>query len=219
MFYVVYKITNIINNKIYIGCHRTAHVDDTYMGSGRHLIAAQRKYGIQNFKKDILAVFDNHEDMSELEEILVNKDFVKHPFTYNLIEGGYKNIATINEFKLNLYGKNGQKGYGQENLVCGNKLKTLLIASGRWEKYKDKISKSHTGKHKGTKNAFYGKKHTQETKNIIGRKNSIKQAGQLNSRYGTVWIYCPYTHESRSINKEELNTLENLGWVRGRKIK
>lgn len=33
MFYLIYKITNTINNMIYIGEHMTNDKDDGYMGS------------------------------------------------------------------------------------------------------------------------------------------------------------------------------------------
>ncbi len=86
--YLVYKITNLLNGKIYIGIHSTDNIDDGYMGSGKHLKRAQKKYGIENFKKEILFDFDKHDEMLEMEAKIVNEEFVKREDTYNLIKGG-----------------------------------------------------------------------------------------------------------------------------------
>lgn len=48
----IYKTTNMINGKIYIG--KEKHNDKNYLGSGRILNNAIRKYGKENFTKEIL---------------------------------------------------------------------------------------------------------------------------------------------------------------------
>ena len=53
MNYLIYKITNTVNNKIYVGCHKTQNVNDNYMGSGKILQHAIAKYGISKFTKEI----------------------------------------------------------------------------------------------------------------------------------------------------------------------
>jgi hypothetical protein len=54
MYYLIYKITNLINNKIYIGKHITKDKNDDYMGSGKLITRAIEKYGLENFKKEII---------------------------------------------------------------------------------------------------------------------------------------------------------------------
>ncbi len=88
MKYIVYQITNKINNMIYIGVHATKNPNDSYMGSGTNIKKAIKEYGIQNFEKIVLYQFDNKEDMLNKEKELVNKFFISNTNTYNIILGG-----------------------------------------------------------------------------------------------------------------------------------
>lgn len=89
MYNYLYKITNLVNGKIYIGVHKTNNLDDGYMGSGKYLKLAFDKYGIDNFQKDILMFFPTYKDALEEERKIVTLEFVSRDDTYNLKEGGY----------------------------------------------------------------------------------------------------------------------------------
>ena len=45
----IYKMTNLVNGKIYIGQHVTDNLKDGYRGSGIVLKNALKKYGRSNF--------------------------------------------------------------------------------------------------------------------------------------------------------------------------
>ncbi len=64
MYYLIYRTTNNINQKIYVGKHQTLDLNDTYLGSGTLLIEAVKRYGIENFSKDILHIFDNEDKIN-----------------------------------------------------------------------------------------------------------------------------------------------------------
>lgn len=88
MYFTIYKITNTINGKIYVGAHQTTKLADGYPGSGSVLRLARKKHGNQNFKKDILFLCDDIDHMYELERLIVDKAFVSTPTNYNMAIGG-----------------------------------------------------------------------------------------------------------------------------------
>jgi len=89
MYYLIYEIKNKLNGKIYIGFHKTKNLDDGYMGSGKHIKAVIKKYGVENFEKRIIKYCISEEDMRLVETEIVNEEFVKRSDTYNLKVGGY----------------------------------------------------------------------------------------------------------------------------------
>jgi len=97
MFYLVYKITNTVNDKFYIGCHKTKVKDDGYMGSGRLIKRAIEKYGVENFKKEILAECSSSEEMFAKEKELV----VLSRNSYNMKHGGDGGFDFINDNRIN----------------------------------------------------------------------------------------------------------------------
>ena len=119
MKYIVYKTTNLVNNYIYIGVHKTAdpstfdyylangiyiNKPDTYERSKTKMQQAVKEFGIKNFKREVLAVFDNAEEASELEAQLVNENFLARNDVYNMVLGGYNDNLEVRVFQ---YDENG----------------------------------------------------------------------------------------------------------------
>jgi hypothetical protein len=90
----------MLNDKIYIGAHSTNDLDDEYYGSGKHIRRSIKKYGLTNFKKEIMHIFDNAEEMYKTEAIYVNEEFILNTNTYNMKVGGMGGWDHINAKKM-----------------------------------------------------------------------------------------------------------------------
>jgi len=96
--YIIYKTTNLVNGKFYIGKHLQKidpYVFDGYFGSGTQIKSAIKKYGKEKFIRETLAVFDDEKDCLNEEQILISK-FLGDPFCYNMKEGGIGGFGHIN---------------------------------------------------------------------------------------------------------------------------
>ncbi|KKL24798.1 hypothetical protein LCGC14_2411740 [marine sediment metagenome] len=87
LYHYVYKITNTINGKFYIGKHSTDNLDDGYTGSGFALKKAIKIYGKNKFKKEILGFFDTSGDAYH-EEYLLTDGLSNNILSYNMARGG-----------------------------------------------------------------------------------------------------------------------------------
>ena len=110
--YAVYLTTNLKNSKIYVGVHGSANLFDRYFGSGLNILKAINKHGIENFKKEIIAVFDNADDAYKLEAEIVTEDFLKRDDVYNLALGGF-HIKCSKETKRKI----SEKSKGNKNML------------------------------------------------------------------------------------------------------
>lgn len=102
---IIYKITNLINNKIYIG--QDSHNNPKYYGSGKILKQAIQKYGKESFVKEILEHCDTIEQLNEREIFWIKELNSQIPNGYNIAEGGQGgDTFTINPNKEEIRNKN-----------------------------------------------------------------------------------------------------------------
>lgn len=218
MFYTVYKTTNNINGKFYIGKHQTIDLEDDYIGSGKHLIRSVNKYGTENFQKEILFIFDNEKEMNDKEAEIVTAEFVKESDNYNLCVGGQGGFSFVNASKLNIYGSNGTTPNIGDNFKRGIETRKILRDTDKvWcDKVFDNMSSGIKKHYVENGSHWTGKKHTDASKKKIGIANSISQKGDKNSQYGSMWIYSIIEKKCKKISKgEEIPE----GWYKGRKFK
>ena len=83
---IIYKVTNLINGKIYIG--QSTKDDPNYFGSGRLIKKSIKKNGVENFKRQILAYCNDKSNLNILENFYIFIFNCKYPNGYNLTDGG-----------------------------------------------------------------------------------------------------------------------------------
>jgi group I intron endonuclease len=83
---IIYKTINLINGKSYIG--KDSKNNPNYLGSGIYLNSAIKKYGRENFKKEIIALCYTKEHLNFLEKFYIQFCNTKAPNGYNLADGG-----------------------------------------------------------------------------------------------------------------------------------
>lgn len=98
----VYKTTNIINNKTYIGIHQTEDEGDGYLGSGIALKRAVKKYGKENFAREIISYHNSFDELLEVESEIVNEKWVRDRDNYNMKTGGQSAGILSEESRLKI---------------------------------------------------------------------------------------------------------------------
>lgn len=112
MYGYIYKTTNLLNNKIYIGQKKSNEfLHEKYLGSGKYLLNSIRKHGKENFKVELIDTANSKEELSQLEIYYISKyNATDVNIGYNIAKGGigggevYVNNGIKNEFiqKCNL---------------------------------------------------------------------------------------------------------------------
>jgi|688.fasta_scaffold10912_6 group I intron endonuclease len=97
---IIYKITNTVNGKIYIGqttrrlkTRWNGHISRSYSKSGSPLHAAIKKYKKENFTIEIIKKCSSREELNEEEIRLIQEHNSLAPNGYNIMKGGSYNIT------------------------------------------------------------------------------------------------------------------------------
>ena len=206
-YHFIYKTTNLINSKYYVGMHSTDNLEDSYVGSGKKLRYYITKYGLENHKFEILESLSSREELKKREAEVVNEELLNDPLCMNLKfggEGGWdhtKNMDLKARQAKAVEIKHENKSHG----------KNLQLYPEIRKKGVDSISaKRKSGELPGS---WVGKKHSDETKQKMKKPKNI---GEMNSQFGTCWI-CN-SEESKKIKKEELQIWLDKGWSKGRNL-
>jgi len=198
-FHFIYKTTNLLNNKFYIGMHSTSNLNDGYIGSGTRLRHSIRKYGVENFKFEIIEWCENRDILIQREKEIITEQHIIDENCYNLKFGGLGGGKFINpqhQFKC--------------SQAAGIKHSERMLNDNEYrEKYSKKISEANHKRHKRgdlkpiQKNySWFGKKHKEETIQKMKQSKKGQGTGENNSQFGTRWI--TNGSENKKIKKDEI---------------
>ena len=154
IYFYIYEVTNLVNGKNYIGQHITHDLDDGYLGSGKALRAAIKKYGRDSFKKDILVFANGPASLNFLEKCMVPLWWAELPTNYNMKEGGHNGSRMNSEARKKIsVGRKGKK-FGPMS-----EAQRLAMSERMRGKQPDHLAKLVKESH-----PRIGKKHSEETK-------------------------------------------------------
>lgn len=199
MYYYVYKVTNLINGKFYIGKRGNKNpATDGYMGSGKLILSAIKKYGKQNFKKEIIKIFNTNKEAAELEKALVTKELIESNNSYNMHEGGHGGFLHINNLPPNE--RINIKAFREKVKNC----EIVVGGTKHWTENSFKRAAEQARKN-NEEGLTKGWKHTEQFK----KEQSKRACGEKNSQYGKQSYTFLATGEKKKFKKEEVPS----GWI------
>jgi len=197
MNYIIYKTTNILNGMYYVGCHQTDNLNDGYLGSGKYLKRAIKKYGSENFKFEILHLVNSKEEMFVLERCIVNESLVNNPLSYNLkIGGSGGNPGIVGAFKGKTHSEETKEKQRQAAL------KQIVSNETRQKLSMNNAMKNNPEIRKKVSQSLTGRTQSEEHRKRVAEAN----LGKMLVNNGI---------SAKRISKEELVEYQNLGWSKG----
>lgn len=224
MFGYIYKTTNLVNGKIYIGQKKSSKFLDTkYLGSGKRLHEAINKYGKDLFKVELIEEIESEELMDIREIFWIN--FYKstdNNIGYNLSTGGNTRRCLVGS-NNGFFGKH----HSEETKLYLSKIRKGKKHRPKTAAEKEHMSKKMTGRIiteeariKLSNNAkinpnygMRGKHMSEETKEkIIKTKRNCGAFGQTKN-----YIHITNGQEDKMIPQNKFLEYQIQGWIHGRK--
>ena len=208
LFHFVYKTTNNINGKFYVGKHSTRNLDDGYMGGGNYLHNSFKKHGLCNFSREYISFHDTEEEAYAAEAAIVTPEFVARKDTYNLWPGGQG-------FPTGEHNPNYKRQWtDEERQALSEKKKGVprdpdavrrAAESLRGHKHPPEFGQAISERVSGEGNPRYGHRYTDEEKAAL----SLFKKGDKNPMYGLKGPDHPahgykWTEERKVVHKEYL---------------
>lgn len=213
----IYKITNMVNGKCYIGksldVEKRIYQHKNNINSRPYLQNAISKYGIDNFTFEVIEDNLSKTEYGDREIYWIKYYNSMSPNGYNLTSGGENKpgckLSDITKHKISI-AKMGKKRSLETRMKMSKSAKIKLFT----QEHKEHMRLSKLGKN----NSFYGKHHTDESK----RKMSEKLSGTNSPNYGKIGHMTGKHHSEESkrkigdhakINSRNNTNVKNKIWI------
>ena len=175
MYGYIYKITNKLNGKVYIGQHKTdkKELDYTYWSgynkttartSIRPIILAIKKYGKRNFKREIVMWVDSLDHANEKEAHFITRLNTLAPNGYNIREGGDNGDPLAGKTKQEKKDINDRISKSVSALWQDPEYRKTQIEKHKGHKASEETKKKMRNANGGENHPMYGKKHSEESR-------------------------------------------------------
>ena len=198
---IIYKTTNLINGKIYIGQYSGERI--SYLGSGTKLRLAIKKNGKNNFKRETLKECKNQKQLDVWEKIFIDKFDSSNPeIGYNILIGTANKFGSGSPMKIKEVAEKCSKSHMKRFNDNPNLRKELSdFRKNIYDEnpeYKKKLSENGK-KLTGSKNPNFGNKWTDEMKQAQRDRMLNRYDGKNNPNFGKKW-----SEEKRKIASENM---------------
>jgi group I intron endonuclease len=198
---VIYKTTNIVNGKFYIG--QDSKNNPSYLGSGVLLSKAIKKYGKENFIKEIIEVCSTKKELNEREKYWINRlESIDNSIGYNIAEGGMGGNTYNDEIKKRISDLMKKKVFSEETrkkMSLSRKNKSYHTKES-----KEKISKTHKGKK-------LSKEHIEKLREY-GKQSS--KSKEFLEQQGLIQNYWPKGTKHTDESKQKMSEYHKVNPVR-----
>jgi group I intron endonuclease len=167
----------MINGKKYIGQRIFTSGWKNYLGSGKLIVQAIKKYGRKNFYREIVAITYSKEELDRLEiEFIKSHNAVKHKDYYNISYSGGSPVGLYPSGESKKKMSDSKKGIifteeHKQHMSESAKGKTISLEQ------RNKTSKAMTGDN----NPMYGKSLSENHK----KKLSKSKKGKINMKFNS----------------------------------
>jgi hypothetical protein len=209
-YHFIYKTTNLINNKFYVGMHSTDNLGDGYFGSGKIINYSVDKHGVENHKVEILEFLSSRAELKKREAEIVNEGLLADPLNMNLKfggDGGWDHTKDMDLVARNKKCNEARSARLKDDAAFREEYFPVILSN---------LSKGRARRkemHRNS-NCKLGSKLSEEHKENLRKSKNV---GASNSQFGTCWICID--DEAKKVKKEELQFWLENGWRLGRKYK